>query len=146
MSLKLRKESFFFFFPWNYAVPLWRGLMMKEDVFFLLLEEVQALLTWLSGGSQWQEASRAINPEGWVSVENGQPSQFSARLPFAFSFLFHPFVCMLITVIHMISSSSAIPFSKWVDVACLWSSFFLSHVHVFITCRQFWLAQIETPP
>lgn len=103
---KLRTKSFLlliFFLKW-YSTFV-EGVNDKEGcLFFFLLEKGQALLTWLSGESQWQEASRAINPEGWGSVENGQPSQFSARLPFAFSFLFTPFVCMLVTVILFCSS------------------------------------------
>lgn len=137
---------FFFFFSLIRCCTSVEGVNDEEGRLFLLLEKGQALLTWLSGESPWQEASRAINPEGWGSVENGQPSQFSARLPFAFYFRFHPFVCMLVTVIQMISSSPAIPFSNWIDVARLWSSFFPPHISVFITCRKFWLAQIQTPP
>lgn len=94
MFLKLWKESFrlcWFFSPLIRCCTSVEGVNDEEGCLFLLLENGQALLTWLSGESPWQEASRAINPEGWGSVENGQPSQFSARLPFAFYFRFHPF-------------------------------------------------------
>lgn len=149
MFLKLRRESFlfcwfFFFLPPETLLFLCGGVN-DEGCLFLLLKKGQALLTWISGESQWQEASRAINPEGWGSVENGQPSQFSARLPFAFLFRFHPFVCMLVTVIQMTSSSSCNSLSHWVDVTRLWSSFFLPHVHAFVACSLSWPSQIETP-
>lgn len=114
--------------------------MIKKDVFFFLLEKGQALLTWLSGESQWQEASRAINPEGWGSVENGQPSQFSARLPFAFSFLFTPFVCMPVTVILFCSSNFP---SRW---CCSSLKPFLHPSHSRSLVWWLWPAQIETPP
>lgn len=101
--VKAKKEGIVFFLKWSRTSV--ERVNDKEGCLLSLLEKGQALLTWLSGESQWQEASWAINPEGWGSVENGQPSQFSARLPFAFSFLFAPFVCMLVTVILFCSSN-----------------------------------------
>lgn len=106
--------------------------------FFVLLERGQALLTWLSGESQWQEASRAINPEGWGSVENGQPSQFSARLPFS---LLLPLSSLCVDACKCYSDDLILFFCSFFRLS-RWCSP-MKHF-LFVARQRFWLALIET--
>lgn len=139
---KLRTKSFLWLFSWDDPVLLWRGLMIKKDVFFSAWEGTGPvnLALWqvtMTRGFTGHKPRGMRECRKWATVSIFCQTALRLLLPLhslcVYACNWYPLLQFIFPIEVMWLVSEALSSSLTFTLAC-------------ISCQWFWLAQIQTPP